>query len=336
MWNVVGHDSVINLLTQAVNTSRLAHSYLITGPDHVGKTTLAIQLAAAVNCAEPDPPCNKCSQCARVQSNQHSDINLLSVNEEIGHKSIGIEEVQEAARQCYLKPFEGRNRVIIIENANQLSLEASNALLKILEEPPPQLLLILIAPNPEALLATITSRCQRLNLRIVPEHQIAEALQIRWDTPKKDAEELARRSNGLPGRAIEARINPSILQDQKQRLAELIAIVSGTLEDRLESADNLSKSFVQNRSSVQETLELWALFWHGILMRKYGLRDTDVSDWSTLVTPFNPQSMTDRQVVYAIKKIMTTTEMLNANVNPRLALESLLINLPYPPIDQQS
>ena len=115
MWRVVGHPGAVRLLDRSLSEGRLAHAYLFTGPPHVGKTTLAIDLIAAVNCESPEPPCGACLQCAHVREGRHADVLHLGVAEEEGRKAIGIDAVRDAAHQANLNPFEGRYRAIIIE-----------------------------------------------------------------------------------------------------------------------------------------------------------------------------------------------------------------------------
>ena len=134
MWRVVGHPGAVRLLDRSLSEGRLAHAYLFTGPQHVGKSTLATDLIAAVNCEGPEPPCGECSQCAHVREGRHADLVQLGVAEEEGRKAIGIDAVRDAAHQANLNPFEGRYRAIVIEGAEHLTEEAANALLKLIVE----------------------------------------------------------------------------------------------------------------------------------------------------------------------------------------------------------
>ena len=321
MWRFVGHSSPVRLLAHSIQEDRLAHAYLVTGPPHVGKTTLALDLAAAVNCDGASPPCGDCPQCLHVWGSRHADIQLLGVAEEEGHKTIGIDAIRDAVHQAHLNPFEGQSRVIIIESAEHLSDEAANALLKLLEEPPPHLLLLLLTAIPDLILPTIHSRCQRIDLRPLSTEQVTEALMTRWEVPNEDAFALANLSNGCIGWAAEAWVDSSILETRDRRLDRLIATVSAGMEERFAYAAEIAGLLPQQRTAVRETLDLWAKWWRDLLITKTST-DEDVDTEALITEP------TTGALLAAVAQILRTQELLNMNINPRLAMEALMLSLP--------
>ena len=138
--HIHGHNGVLTLLYTAAQADRLAHAYVLVGPPHVGKMTVAVHLAQLVNCEDPTPgPCGACRQCTRVAAGHHSDVQVTSLpttEEGALGTQIRIEQVRELRRQASLRPYEGRTRVFIIQDAELLTNEAANSLLKYLEEPP--------------------------------------------------------------------------------------------------------------------------------------------------------------------------------------------------------
>ena len=177
MWETRGQDWAVDFLRRGLEQGRLAHAYLLVGPEGVGKATLAKDLARAVNCDEDAPPCGQCRSCRRIAEGKHPDIMVVSLSdrqddgerrgraaEARAPRDIKIDQIREMQRWVALKPFEGRYRVFIVDGAENLNAESANALLKTLEEPPPQVLLILLATDERRLPATVVSRCQRLEL----------------------------------------------------------------------------------------------------------------------------------------------------------------------------
>ena len=213
MWRTIGHDKALNVLRRSLDAGRLSHAYLLAGARHVGKMTLAMDLARAVNCLEDQVPCGRCGQCGRIDRRLHADVQVVGVQadetgEGRGRVAIGIDRVREVQRDASLKPYEGRSRVFIFDGAEHLSEEAANALLKTLEEPPDQVVLILLTADAGALLPTLVSRCQVLELRPVPSSLIAAELEAHHNVDAARADEIARLTNGRPGWAVNAAASP--------------------------------------------------------------------------------------------------------------------------------
>jgi DNA polymerase-3 subunit delta' len=172
---LVGHAAVRARLARAMERDRLGHALLFTGPESVGRERAALGVASALLCERGERPfgCGACGVCARVRRRVHPDVIwLMSETERAARglsdvskgasRDIRVGDVRELTRQIRLKPYEATRRVAIIVDAQRMNLNAANALLKTLEEPPDRALLILIAPHPRALLPTVTSRCHRV------------------------------------------------------------------------------------------------------------------------------------------------------------------------------
>ncbi|KKK69311.1 hypothetical protein LCGC14_2935320, partial [marine sediment metagenome] len=166
-WGLVGQDRAVAALTGALAAGRLAHAYMLAGPERVGKHTLALKLAAALNCEGDEPPCGECNPCRRIGGGIHADVQTVTVEEgeDGAQKGIHVSQIREIERATALKPFEGRSRVVVIDPAEEMNAAAQNAFLKTLEEPPPQVVFVLVTTDESRLLPTIRSRCRRLELR---------------------------------------------------------------------------------------------------------------------------------------------------------------------------
>ena len=154
-WQTVGHDWAVTLLRRSLAGGRVAHAYLFSGPPQIGKTRLALELAQALNCAQPDPPCGRCPSCLKIARGTHPDVRL--VEGEGAGGSLKIDQVRALQREAALAPYEGRYRVFILRQMDRATLEAANCLLKTLEEPPGHVVLGLTAVYPESLPLTIVS-----------------------------------------------------------------------------------------------------------------------------------------------------------------------------------
>lgn len=157
--NIIGNSQTIEILKKYIAQGTLSGGYLFTGPEGIGKKLTALTLAKAVNCEEGLlEPCAGCPSCRKIEKNQHPDVHLI----ESGDSDIKIDDIRQLQHRINLMPYEARIKVFIIDNAHQLTAEGSNALLKVLEEPPKDSLIILISDKPALLFKTILSRCKVL------------------------------------------------------------------------------------------------------------------------------------------------------------------------------
>ena len=329
---IYGQDGVLKLLHTASSADRLAHAYLLVGPAHVGKTTVALHLAQLVNCEEPGPrPCHSCSQCTRIASGHHADVQVigLPINEDgsLGTQ-IRIEQVRELRKQASLRPYEGRTRVFILQDAELLTNEAANSLLKYLEEPPPDVLLVLLATDEDALLPTVLSRCQRVELRPMPLPALEEALITDCRVEEERAALISRLSGGCPGWAISAAQDPTILDTKLEVLNEQVSLVEADLSTRFRFANLLGSAFYRDRPRVRGVLDLCQSWWMDLLLYAAGVPDQAVNLHLADKLHFQAKDLTLHQAHAFLNDLSKARNMLDRNVIPRLALEWLMLKMP--------
>ncbi len=335
MWHVVGQENATRILDSSLATGRLSHAYLFAGPPHVGKTTLALDLACAVNCVtvEDSLPCQDCIQCRRISSGHHADVRLIGLRrQEEGsrRRELGISEIRSVTNQSHLKPYEGASRVFIFEDAETMSEEAANALLKTLEEPPPQTLLILLTSQEDRLLPTIKSRCSRIELKPMAEDPLARYLEETRGVETEQAPLLARLSKGCLGWALTALEDPLVLERRTTELDRLIGLLGATVEQRFHAASDVANLYYRDREEALETLDIWLSWWRDLLvLRETGLEWVYNQDYSEQLQEWK-SAYTPGQIAGFIGAMARTVEALNSNVNARLALESLMLSLPAP------
>ncbi len=332
-WRVRGQDHLVQALQRSLQQDRLSHAYLLVGPPHVGKMTLAQDLARAVNClADHDRPCGECLQCRRIEGAMHADVQVVELTKDERadrlRTEITIDQVRALQQAAMLKPYEGAYRVFIIDGVERLNQYAANALLKTLEEPPPQVLMLLLTSEEEELLPTIRSRCQRLELRPLSREAVTDLLVDEHGPSVEQARLLARLSGGRLGWAVAAATDANLLEERDRWLARLQEVMDGGLEVRFESARDLAARFGRNRETVREVLGLWIQWWRDLLMLKEEMPELVVNLDRQEALVHMAWRLRTREITAAINELVATLERLEQNANPRLALEVLMLALP--------
>ncbi|MDD4859022.1 MAG: DNA polymerase III subunit delta' C-terminal domain-containing protein [Dehalococcoidales bacterium] len=332
MWQVVGQDKIVTLLQRCLEKQCLAHGYLLVGPPHVGKMTLALDVAQALNCASAQSPCGECPSCLKIRAGHHADVQVIALGgttaEGKQRAEIGIEQIRDMQHAASLPPFEGKHRVFIIDGAESLSNEAANSLLKTLEEPAERVLFLPLATNEKLLPATVVSRCQKLELFPVAVARIEAVLVERWKVPAEKARLLAGLSHGCLGWAVTAASEDSLLQVRDAELERLLGIIRGSPEARFAQAAQLATLFNQNRGALYGILDLWLDYWHDLLLVSLGSRDIIINRDQSENLAELANVLSPSQIKSVIRSIQIVREQLMQNANPQLALEVLMLNLP--------
>ncbi len=348
-WPVIGHDRPIAMLRKALRTGNLPHAYLFAGPDGVGKRTMALAFAMSLNCQGetpagqpwPDVPCGICPSCSRVARNAHHD--LVEINLETQAKAQGdggsksktgpskelkIDAIREMQSTVGLSPYSGRWKIYIIGDAERLNDEASNCMLKTLEEPPAHTILMLLASDEAAVLPTVASRCFILPLRSLPSHTVRDALERYWGAEREQAEVLAALSGGRLGYAVSLMEDRESLNRRRRALEELSLISGAAINDRVNAASKLAKMFTEARPELYEMLDTWEGWWRDVMVVASSSPElvVNIDHLSTLRSLARKNNAS--HAVSAVRLIHDTKQQLMENVNPRLAFESLALGLP--------
>ncbi len=338
MWRTIGHERVRRFLQRAIAREALGHAILLAGPAAVGKTTLALDLAAGLLCGQGGgDPCWQCRECKGVLRRQHPDFHLVQLEE--GRKSIRMEQIAALQQAVALRPYEAGQRVSLMLEAHLLQPEASQRLLKTLEEPPPHNTLVLTAESTHLLPPTLLSRCQVWRLTALPRRVVQAALEERG-TPRQDAAFLAAASLGRMGWALDAAANPELRGQEESLVRALVeslradrAARTAVVDQLLDEADDLDRLF-----------DLWIEWWRSSLLGHTGVPQPRVEDGLTdegrnieedgefaeTGQEFGGAGLrfSLHEIVTAIKRIHEARDWIRANVNARLALETLVLHLP--------
>ena len=318
--SVLGHDWAVSLLLHSVEQMHASHAYLLTGIDHIGKSTLARFLAQTLNCVDSPRPCGRCRSCELIVAGKHPDLHLVAPE----GNTLKIDQVRALQHDLALTPMEGRYRVAIVEGMDRATPEASNALLKTLEEPPPHVVMILIAPEAESLLPTIVSRCQLIALRPLSLEAVRAALIERWQVDGERAETLAHLSGGRLGWAVMAIQDESLLARRAQWIDDLIQLTGQGRAERFAYAEMMAGDPLIAR----ETLRLWQTWWRDVMLLATG------SD-AMLIHSDRRDALREQASHFGVDgssaaaaRLAQALWQLDRNANTRLALEVLMLDLP--------
>jgi DNA polymerase-3 subunit delta' len=289
---------------------RLAHAYLLVGPHDSGKTQTALSLAQLVNCEGGSiKPCGECPACRKIASGNHPDVHILG-NDEMD--SIKIEEIRFLLGRAHLMAFEARTKVFIIRNIELMTLEAANALLKTLEEPAPNTLMVLTTSVPEANLDTIKSRCHTVTFFPASVNRIAKFL-VDEGVKKEDAHFLAVYSEGCMGKTRKL-IQEEIIVRRRKVLDEMLLNRNN---------DNFLKELSSDPIQAAQALRLLLSFFRDVLLLKQGIARTELihQDCSKELEKFALRGIEDLSLI--IRQIVQTKELVDEKLNVKMSLSLL-------------
>lgn len=335
-WNLVGHEWAVNMLKKHIINGTTRHAYLFTGPPGLGRRTLALRFAQALNCQTPTEvgiPCGQCRDCKQIAAMQHADLSIIEPMVKDPHNpkelipgpngEIRISQIRELQKTINLKPYQSRYRVLIFLRFQQANVEACNALLKTLEEAPSYAVLILTADNPEQLLPTIVSRCEVLRLRPLKVEEVTKALESRG-LEIGQAKLIAHISGGRFGYALRLIEDESLLEKREERLNDLQSLISASRVEKFAYADKLSR----DKESMRQAILIWLSYWRDVMLRSARAetplvnvdRNMEIEDLAGRV-----DLSIARTVVSGLEDVL---EKMERNVNSRLLAEVMLMDLP--------
>ena len=332
---IVGHRRLLSLLSRAVARGTLPPALLLAGPAGIGKRRAAVAIAEAVNCLKPVETaefardgCGECAACQRIQRGVHPDVIVIEPGD-MG--SIKIEQVRDVIDRSEYRPFEGRRRVVIIDEADALMQAAQNALLKTLEEPPSASMFVLVSSIPDALLPTVRSRCSRLRFAALPPAEVTDVLRRDHGYSEQDARAVAVDAEGSVGRALQSESADLVdAREGAQRLLDYTAR-AGDPSRRLDAArDVTAKRSTSAGERDQLTACLRAL---GSLLRDVGILaaggDRSLIGNSDLEPQLASlaQSFDSRRSASAYAAVDEALAALERNASPKIVADWLVLQL---------
>lgn len=259
---VLGQAKAKEMLRRALMSAKMSHAYLFRGPAGVGKKTLAHVFAATINCLAPvdHQACGQCPSCQKFRSGNHPDFQLIAPE----GASIKIQQIRELKKSLAFPPFEARYRVILLADAHTMRRETANSLLKTLEEPPANTVLILTADEASGVLPTIVSRCQVIPFFALPQAEVAQRLMAEADTPPEEAATLAAIAEGSLGRA-RLLLDKELLPRRQEIVTTLLKLPPDGPET-VETIFNLAEETAKLKDELAELLDLLRTWYRDLLL----------------------------------------------------------------------
>ena len=328
-WGLSGHDWAVEMLKEHIRRDSVRHAYLICGPTGIGRRSLALRFAQALNCPnrkDSGDPCGKCKTCQQIERMQYTDLAVIQAEKEGG--TLKVEQVRAIRQSLVLKPYQGKYRLALVLRFEEANASSANALLKTLEEAPEHVILILTAGSPEQLLPTIVSRCELLRLRPLKVEEVEACLKDHKADPAT-AKLLAHVSGGRPGYALRLMQDPKALDFRSKRLEELNDLIKANRVKRFAYAERLTERKREADERFRETLQVWLSFWRDVLLCTSGA-DTplvNIDHFEEIEALAKKLSLQEaRQLVSGTEEAI---EKLEKNVNARLLAEVLLLDWPH-------
>jgi DNA polymerase-3 subunit delta' len=317
---IVGHEKQLETLRQSLLKGRLHHAYLFIGPDGIGKRTLALALAQAIHCSDLESDfCGKCAACRAIQAGNYADVRVLEPLS--NKKDISIQQVRELEKTLSFRSFSGRRKMAIIDPATLMNWPAQNALLKTLEEPPQGCILILIAPNPGALLPTVRSRAFALSFTPLPRRLMVSFLISQRGKTREQAEVLAALTMGSLG-AVSRFDKEKMIEKRLEWMKTLVSLGAGDYRAALNAAEALAR----NREETLKFLE-WAELWYrDLLTFRVAHAPDKILNMDMLPQIEEQSARIDADDLFSLlSKTVEASQLIQRNLNRRMVIEDLLL-----------
>ena len=319
--SLIGNERIKKLLKRLISDSRVGQGLIFAGPRGVGKYRFALALAQALNCERSagGDACGECPTCHRITAGEHLDVRSVTPDGPF----IKIAQTRELSLEAQFRPYEGRHRVIIVDDADRLRIEASNSILKTLEEPPDLSLIVLVTSKPYALLETIRSRCQRINFGPLSATEL-ESYLLGTDRPRDKARLLARLARGSIGTALGIDLDEYL--EKRRLMMELVEalFVQHDTVRLIKAAEYLGKKM--EREDFITHIDALMTLLSDLFRLKLGgdvesITNLDVADRLSRTGA----SVTTEAVTVVVERLEQVLLGLNRNLNRQIAMEAALI-----------
>lgn len=317
MFDVVGQNKLKEVFDKILKSGSLVNSYILKGPEGIGKRNFALYMAAKILCRTNDA-CGICPSCIKIKHFNHPDVIILSKKD----KTIGVDDIEEIIERIQIKPYEGDKKVVIIENFENTTIQAQNKFLKTLEEPVEDTIIILTANHLNSVLETIISRCQIFSLNRVDSEEIQRYL-IKKGINSERARVIAKLSDGIVGIA-----EKYLYEEYANLRSDVIDIAIKITKIKGLEITEIVKFFDEKKDYINEILDMLMTWFRDILMYKITYnKDALINEdyFERIIEESKILSYNKiNEIIDIIKK---TKEKLNYYSNYQLTIEAMLLNI---------
>lgn len=321
--DVVGHKDIINYIRNAVREDKVSHAYILNGERGAGKKMLANLFAATLLCEKGGPdPCNECHSCRQAESGNHPDI--IKVTHEKPN-SISVDDIREQVNNTIMiKPYQGPYKVYIIPQADMMTPQAQNALLKTIEEPPEYAVIMLLTENADTLLSTINSRCVMLKLRNIKDTLIKKYLMETMQVPDYKADMCTAFAQGNMGRAIML-ANSEHFNEIRDEAVQLLKYIN---EMELSEIVQAVSRITAYKLEINDYLDIIMIWYRDVLLYK-ATKDMDKVVFKDQIKYIKERAKRSSYegIEFIIESLEKAKARLKANVNFDLVMELLFLTI---------
>lgn len=324
---ILGQNHIIKHFENAIKLGKISHAYIINGEEGSGKFKLAVHFAKALQCKENNPDnesvsgnfCGECKSCHQAESGNHPDIKYIT-HEKAG---IGVDEIREQLNDdIVIKPYSSRYKIYIVPDSEKMTVQAQNALLKTIEEPPEYAVIILLTTNADMFLQTILSRCVLLNVRPVKEESIKNHLMSSYGVGDYEARVAAAFANGNPGKAVKLATSEDFKEMKSQVVQSIIKLENGGMD----VVSEIIKSAGSFKKQMEEYFSLMRIWFRDMLIYKATESDEGLifqDDYISIESMAKKCSYYDIDII--LKSIEQAERRINSNVNFEATMEVLFL-----------
>lgn len=321
--DITGHETIIEYFKNAISMDKVSHAYILNGPDDSGKMMLAEAFAETLQCEKGgSEPCGSCHSCMQAESHNQPDIIYVTHEKP---NTLGVEDIRSQLNEdIILKPYSSRYRIYIVDEAEKMNVQAQNALLKTIEEPPAYGIILLLTTNADSFLPTILSRCVRLDLKAVADSKIRSLLMEKYQVPDYQAEICLAFAQGNVGKAIRLASSDNF-NEMKNSVIQLIKRLDDI--DLYEMTEAI-KQITEYKLQINDYFDLIMIWYRDVLLYKA------TADANRIVLKeeiYSIKQEASRSSYDGIEQILTALDKaktrLKANVNFDLVIELLLLTI---------